>query len=64
MFNLLIFIMGDTYFKVQESNDIANFQELNEMIIEIEKLMFWKKEQTQNNFCIKLIFWQVRRRIW
>jgi hypothetical protein len=56
MFNLLIFIMGDTYFKVQESNDIANFQELNEMIIEIEKLMFWKKEQTQNNFCIKLIF--------
>ena len=36
--------MGDTYSKVQESNDIANYQELTEMIIEIEKLMFWKKE--------------------
>lgn len=43
MLNLLISIMGDTYGKVQETNDIANFQELTEMIIEIEKLMFWKK---------------------
>jgi hypothetical protein len=47
MLNLLISIMGDTYGKVQETNDIANFQELTEMIIEIEKLMFWKKGNSQ-----------------
>lgn len=40
MLNLLISIMADTYGKVQETNDIANFQELTEMVIEIEKLMF------------------------
>lgn len=47
MLNLLISIMGDTYGKVQETNDIANFQELTEMVIEIEKLMFWKKGSNQ-----------------
>lgn len=50
MLNLLISIMGDTYSKVQESNDIANFQELTEMIIEIEKLMFWKKGVNSKQF--------------
>jgi len=50
MLNLLISIMGDTYAKVQESNDIANYQELTEMIIEIEKLMFWKKRITNKHF--------------
>lgn len=50
MLNLLISIMGDTYSKVQESNDIANFQELTEMIIEIEKLMFWKKDKVGKHY--------------
>jgi WD40 repeat protein len=50
MLNLLISIMGDTYAKVQESNDIANYQELTEMIIEIEKLMFWKKQLTHKHY--------------
>jgi hypothetical protein len=36
--------MCDTYAKVQDSNDIANYQELTEMIIETEKLMFWKRD--------------------
>ena len=39
--------MSDTYSKVQETNDIANYQELTEMIIEVEKLMFWKRAFTQ-----------------
>ena len=39
--------MSDTYSKVQETNDIANYQELTEMIIEVEKLMFWKRVFTQ-----------------
>lgn len=43
MLNMLISIMCDTYAKVQDSNDIANYQELTEMIIETEKLMFWKR---------------------
>ncbi|OMJ72886.1 hypothetical protein SteCoe_28578 [Stentor coeruleus] len=42
--------MGDTYGKVQESNDIANFQELTEMVIEIEKLMFWKKRLEHKHY--------------
>jgi WD40 repeat protein len=50
MLNLLISIMGDTYGKVQETNDIANYQELTGMVIEIEKLMFWKKNQTQKYY--------------
>ena len=50
MLNLLISIMGDTYGRVQETNDIANYQELTEMIIEIEKLMFWKKSQTEQYY--------------
>lgn len=50
MLNLLISIMGDTYGKVQETNDIANYQELTEMVIEIEKLMFWKKNNTQKYY--------------
>lgn len=50
MLNLLISIMGDTYGKVQESNDIANFQELTEMVIEIEKLMFWKKRLEHKHY--------------
>ena len=40
MMNLLISIMANTYQRVKEENDIANFQELTGMILEIEKLMF------------------------
>ena len=43
MMNLLISIMGNTFGRVKETNDIANFLELTGMIIEIEKLMFWKR---------------------
>jgi hypothetical protein len=56
MLNLLISIMGDTYSKVQESNDIANFQELTEMIIEVEKLMFWKKGENSKQFLHQVDF--------
>lgn len=50
MLNLLISIMGNTYGRVKESNDIANFQELTEMILEIEKLMVWKKNSKLKHF--------------
>ena len=58
MLNLLISIMGDTYSKVQESNDIANYQELTEMIIEIEKLMFWKKKINDKHYLQQCDFLQ------
>lgn len=50
MLNLLISIMGTTYERVKEGNDIANFQELTGMILEIEKLMFWKKKMKKQYF--------------
>lgn len=58
MMNLLISIMGSTYERVKEGNDIANLQELTEMILEIEKLMFWKKKLNRQHFlqqCIPLL---------
>ena len=57
MMNLLISIMGTTYERVKETSDVANFQALTEMIIEIEKLMFWKKSWTRQHFiqqCVSL----------
>ena len=49
--------MGNTYARVKEGNDIANFQELTEMILEIEKLIFWKKNWKHKKFlqqCVSL----------
>lgn len=57
MLNLLISIMSNTYSRVKEGNDIANFQELTEMILEIEKLMFWKRKNFQQFYlqqCVSL----------
>lgn len=57
MLNLLISIMANTYSRVKEGNDIANFQELAEMILEVEKLMLWKRANTQQYYlqqCISL----------
>ena len=57
MLNLLISIMANTYSRVKEGNDIANFQELTEMILEVEKLMFWKRGKKQQYYlqqCVPL----------
>lgn len=43
MLNLLIAIMSDTYDKVQESVEVADNKELSEMILEVETMMFWKR---------------------
>ena len=37
--------MGDTYDRVQEGIQVADYLELTEMIIECEELMFWKREK-------------------
>ena len=46
MLNLLISILSDTAAKVAADNYVANLQELTRMIIEIERVMFWKKDVT------------------
>ncbi|OMJ78838.1 hypothetical protein SteCoe_21282 [Stentor coeruleus] len=43
MLNLLIAIMGDTYSRVAEEQEIADMQELTEMVIEGEYLLFCKR---------------------
>lgn len=43
MLNLLISILGDTYSRVQENSVIADMKELLEMIIEVEQLLYWRK---------------------
>ena len=58
MLNLLIAIMSDTAAAVAEIDDICGLREMAEMIIDIEKVMFWKKELTHKHFLHKLDFIQ------
>ena len=50
MLNLLISILSDTAAKVSADNYVANLQELTRMIIEVEKVMFWKKNKSGKHF--------------
>lgn len=50
MLNLLISILSDTAANVSADNYVANLQELTRMIIEVEKVMFWKKDKTIKHF--------------
>lgn len=45
MLNLLISIMGDTFGRVKQEQEIANMQELTGMVIEGEYLLFCKRNQ-------------------
>ena len=42
--NLLISILTNTFNKVKDNQIVADSQELNQMIVEAEKLIFWKRE--------------------
>lgn len=44
MLNLLISIIGDTFDRVQSTMVIADMRELCEMIIELESMLYWKRE--------------------
>ncbi|OMJ73893.1 hypothetical protein SteCoe_27309 [Stentor coeruleus] len=48
--NLLIAILSDTFERVSEDEAIADGQELAEMIIEIETLMFWARNNNSKKF--------------
>lgn len=59
MLNLLIAIMSDTATLVDEIDDICGRRELTEMIIDIEKVMFWKKHLQHKHYLHKLDYFQV-----
>lgn len=50
MLNLLISIMGDTYGRVKDGKVIADARELLGMIIEVETLMGWNKQNNVAEF--------------
>jgi hypothetical protein len=43
MLNMLIAIMSDTYARVMSEIVPSDFFELNQMIVEVEKLYFWRR---------------------
>ena len=43
LMNLIISIMGDSFDKVQESRDIADYKEKAALIVEIEISRIWKR---------------------
>ena len=59
MLNLLIAIMSDTAAAIAEIDDICGARELAEMILDTEKVMFWKKNLTHKHFLHKCDFFQV-----
>lgn len=58
MLNLLIAIMSDTATYIAEIDDICGLKELTEMIIDIEKILFWKKLVTGKHYLQKCDFSQ------
>lgn len=56
MLNLLIAIMSDTATYVDSVDDIFGWRELTQMILDMEKVMFWKKHLKVKNFLHKVEF--------
>lgn len=50
MLNLLISIIGDTYDRVQSDNLSANMKELLDMILEVENMLFVRRNQNKKMF--------------
>jgi WD40 repeat protein len=50
MLNLLIAIMGDTYDRVKESQNVADIQELLNMILETESYLIWNKNAGNKSY--------------
>ncbi len=43
VYNLLIAYMSDSYNKVMETAKIKDNRQINDMIIELESIMFWNR---------------------
>ena len=50
MLNLLIAIMSDTYERVSNTMTEADGNELNELILEQEKMLFWNRGKYETSF--------------
>lgn len=50
MMNLLISVIGDTYDRVQENLEVADYIELAGMILEVETLLFLKRNTKEENY--------------
>lgn len=50
MLNLLISLMGETYGRVKEEQEIADMKELAQMVIEGEYLLYCKRKSQDNKF--------------
>lgn len=50
MLNLLISIIGDTFERVQSTRVVADMKELCEMVIEVERLLFWRRNNDQKHY--------------
>lgn len=55
MLNLLISICGDTYSRVQGNSVIADMKELLEMIVEVEQLLYWRRNIGSHRYFQKLL---------
>lgn len=56
MLNLLIAIMSDTAAAGAEVDDICSLRELTEMILDVEKIMFWRKGISHKHYLQKCDF--------
>lgn len=50
MLNLLIAIMSDTYERVSNTMIEADGNELNSLILDQEKMLFWNRDKHQTSF--------------
>jgi hypothetical protein len=47
--NLLIAFMSDTYERVYDQREKASYAELVKLVLELESLMFWNRNNTEKH---------------
>lgn len=50
MLNLLISIIGDSFERVQSTRVVADMKELCQMVIEVERLLFWRRKLDEKKY--------------
>lgn len=52
LLNLLIALISDTYVRVREQLDIVDMQELADIILEVDSIMFWNRNSGKRRFLV------------
>lgn len=52
LLNLLIALISDTYQRVREQLDIVDMQELADIILEVDSIMFWNRKRGQQGYLV------------